>query len=205
MPKLTYVLISVCTLLGAIIGLEVEHALSSGAAARETPAPARIAGNDPRPSAASFEPPPLSTFGTIVARPLFAPSRRPPLPAEAAVPAPPSVRPEPGQLRLRGVAVAGGHRGALIERSTTGELLRVAENQSIDGWLVASITPRDVVLEQGGVRDRLQLRDDLGPPAAHQRAEPPGEPGADDVWEDVDLEELEGGNLEAIPDSALRQ
>src|SRR5262249_53546663 len=92
-----------------------------------------------------------SIVAAILDRPLFDPSRRPPV-----IPAPPEVaedEPEveqPPELegRLAGVVLRPGVREALFTRA--GDVpLAVNEGDEIDGWTVASIQLDHVVLRSG--------------------------------------------------------
>ena len=196
--RLTGALLSTCALLSAVVYLELDGVLSSGAAAPGG-APSRGAGGaDARPPPElSFQFPPRSAFATIAARPLFHPSRRPPA-EEPAAPAAARPRPEACGFRLRGVAVGGGRGVALLERRETGEPLRVEESQAVDGWRVVSIGPRAVVLERGGVRDALELERDAGPSAQTVRAAQGGDAGPDDGWTEIDPEDLDEETLREL-------
>jgi hypothetical protein len=85
------------------------------------------------------------------ARPLFAPTRRPP-PAPASAPRPvlaPQaivVPPPPPPLTLSGVILGPDVAVALLTRQGRAEAARVVLGGIIDGWRVSEIRPRAVVL-----------------------------------------------------------
>ena len=196
--RLTGVLFSTCTLLGGFVYLELGGVLSSGAAAPGA-APPRVAdGADARPPPElSVQFPPRSAFAAVTARPLFRPSRRPPAEGPA-TPTATRPRPEPGGFRLRGVAVGGGRGVALLERRETGELLRVDESQAVDGWHVASIEPRAVILERDGVRVAVELERDVGSPTQAVHDAQRGGAGPDDGWTEIDPEDLDEETLREL-------
>ncbi|HET6468994.1 MAG TPA: hypothetical protein VFG43_11520 [Geminicoccaceae bacterium] len=105
--------------------------------------------------------PPLGHFATILERPLFAPSRRPPegvIVAAVAEPEPvePVFQPvPPPQFRLVGTVAKGADRTALIYHPQASELVRLGPGDSVDDWRVLEIRTNSVVLEQG--HDGLQL------------------------------------------------
>jgi hypothetical protein len=77
----------------------------------------------------------------ILARPLFAPSRRPPAAAAAAT-AQSSVRTLP---RLTGVIITPGTRLALFA-STEGKVITAAMGVMVGGYVVSSIAPDEAIL-----------------------------------------------------------
>jgi hypothetical protein len=106
---------------------------------RSTPAPQTV----PRASAELMQP--------ILARPLFAETRRMPLslPAPSA-PQPAAQIPEPS-ARLVGTIVAGGQRIALFDMPG-GKAQAVTRGQSIEGWNVVTIDTDRVSLRAGDGR-----------------------------------------------------
>jgi general secretion pathway protein N len=84
---------------------------------------------------------PLEQYRETAARPLFSPTRRPPVPVEAA----PAPAPKPVLLRLDGLIVARERKEAMITESGEGKRLRLREGDSVAGWTVRRIE-RDKVL-----------------------------------------------------------
>ncbi|HET6519301.1 MAG TPA: hypothetical protein VFG47_05715 [Geminicoccaceae bacterium] len=162
----TGLLLTACIGLATVIYFELDEpplsgvaqSRPAGAAVAEATAPAAE-----RPPEIGFDMPPLAVFSEITARPLFSPTRRPPPPPEEA-PAAEEAPVERGQFALRGVALAGDRRVALLQRRATGELVRALEGQSVDGWRVAGITATEAVLESGGDKYVVEVEKDVSAP-----------------------------------------
>ena len=102
-------------------------------------------------------------MATILARPLFSTTRRPP-PAQR----------RPGgrhstfdDTRLAGIVTEPGHRFAIFAPAGAKPLI-VSEGDTVSGWRVDSITAREVSLSGPGGTKTLQPKIDpnLAPPAA---------------------------------------
>ena len=98
---------------------------------------------------------PLSSLSATRDRPLFAPTRRPPPPAEAAPPpveAAPVARPPAAPatvLKLVGTLIGPSDRVAIVvENAKPAVRLRVGD--AIAGWTLRSISARAVAFEAGG-------------------------------------------------------
>lgn len=105
---------------------------------------------------------PDGRFRAMVDRPLFSPTRRPP-PAPAApldAPAMPALPPPTPNLTLSGVITGGGGGVALLRRPQDSAPVHVALGGTVDGWTVAEIRPRAVVLR----RDTNSVTVDLPAP-----------------------------------------
>jgi hypothetical protein len=91
---------------------------------------------------------PLDQLSTILDRSLFSPSRRGPSAPPAVVQAPaPSAPPlPPPNLVLFGVVMDGEGARAVVRAGTDKRLLRAQMGDEIDGWKVAQIEGRKVVL-----------------------------------------------------------
>lgn len=102
---------------------------------------------------AAAETGPPAPYAATRLRPLFAPGRHPP-PADAAgdgeltLPPPPAV--PPPAFVLTGVIVGDGTGTALLQRPSQAAAIRVSRGGTIDGWTVAEIRPRAVVLSRDG-------------------------------------------------------
>ena len=93
----------------------------------------------------------LDQLSTILDRPLFSPSRRPPAPPPAPPPIvqaaePPAPPPPPPNLVLFGVVMDGEGARAVVRAGADRRLLRAQIGDEIDGWKVAQIDGRKVVL-----------------------------------------------------------
>ncbi len=156
------VLAALAAALGVLIYVE------SGPPAIELPANA-AAGSErraeaPGPDAAGFTMPPLRSFAEVLARPLFSPTRRPALDAQAASDA------QSSGFTLVGIVIAAGERRALIEHGQPPRLERVVEGQELDGWTVDAIQPNAVALRRADQHVELKAKD--APSAAPQRRAP---------------------------------
>jgi len=102
---------------------------------------------------------------TVLARPLFNPTRRPP---EMAVD---NFATGLGleSLRLAGIVTAPGRRLAIFA-VTDGKQVALGEGQSVKGWQIESITPRQVALSAAGGVMTLQPR---AGPASSDAVAPP--------------------------------
>lgn len=103
-------------------------------------------------SSAQADPAPQPRTSAMLDRPLFSPSRRPPPPPPApleapAMPNPASSRPD---LTLSGVIAGGGGGVALVRRPQDGAPTRLALGGEVDGWTLAVIRPRAIVLRRDG-------------------------------------------------------
>ncbi len=101
--------------------------------------------------------PDASAFAATLQRPLFAPTRRPPVP-----PPPPAVKPLPpapvvvqkpppdplADVKILGM-YAGAHSGGIIA-TVDGKARRAQLNDKIADWTITSIGDRDVTFSQGG-------------------------------------------------------
>jgi general secretion pathway protein N len=133
----------------------------------ETPAPAVGAvappqdGDPPQPDHEPAEEPliqrlpPLERFAAIVERPLFSPTRRPepvgtPPPADdgAADPVPVATGPDEPGIRFVGTVGQGGSMTAVVIRADSGDALRLATGDTIEGWEVAEVTTSELVLRR---------------------------------------------------------
>jgi general secretion pathway protein N len=120
-------------------------ALAFGSAARaEEPGPAAAALANPVAAQS------LDQLSNILDRPLFSPSRRRvPAPAPSPVveaPAPPALPAPPPDLVLFGVVMDGEGARAVVRAGADKRLLRAQIGDEIDGWKVAQIEGRKVVL-----------------------------------------------------------
>jgi hypothetical protein len=96
----------------------------------------------------------LDKLSTTLDRPLFSPSRRPPLPPPPPVlqATPPAAPPpqQPPNLMLFGVVMDGEDARAVVRTEADKKMLRARIGDEIDGWKVSQIDRRKVVISQDG-------------------------------------------------------
>jgi hypothetical protein len=92
---------------------------------------------------------PLKEFNATRDRPLFTRGRRPPISADAVpVAAPPPPPPPPPKLALFGILVEDGEASAVVRGAPAEKAMHVHIGDEIDGWKVAQIAERQIVLSQ---------------------------------------------------------
>ena len=95
----------------------------------------------------------LDALSATREHPLFTPTRRPP-PRPAVLPQGPSTpaatEAPPPSVEVRGVIYGGDRRVAIVKRPQDLQTMAVKVGGQIDGWVVAEIHPRGIVLERGG-------------------------------------------------------
>lgn len=112
-------------------------------------------GSDPSPAEGkSAAHPPLTTYGTTIARPVFFEGRRYPAPQKPAPVAQSSVEAVPAQpvslagAKLRGVALADGTARALIEMPGL-PAIWMTRGEAVDGWRLDSVDSEKAKLING--------------------------------------------------------
>jgi hypothetical protein len=115
--------------------------------------------------------PPIEEFRVIVERPLFSPSRRPPLPApppepelvavEAAV-VEPVAQPEPPpppaiSFSLIGIVMFGDQRVALLQPLDGARAVQLREGEEFGGWTAALIEKERAVFRSAYSEEELKL------------------------------------------------
>jgi hypothetical protein len=161
-----FLLVGGCLLFGAILIVELAPA---GA---EDPVVAQAARSDAAsPITRAQNPRPEELVATILARPLFSSTRRPPQDAPSGAAADSDLT----DARLTGIVTTPRHRMAIFAVSGD-KPLKVAEGDAVSGWRVESITPREVSLS--GPSGTKTLQPKLDPNLAPPPAPPPiGQPG----------------------------
>ncbi|RXT36755.1 hypothetical protein [Bradyrhizobium betae] len=107
---------------------------------------------------------PLSALPTTQERPIFSASRRPPPRAVAASPVdeapPPPPRPvdAPPPLMLVGAVVGEGDAIAILVNRTDQKVVRLRQGESLGGWSLTAVQPREVTLKQGDRSEVLALQ-----------------------------------------------
>jgi general secretion pathway protein N len=162
-----FLLIAGCVLLGAIVFVELQPAGANDPATAELlPRPELAPAKRPAQTPRTDE-----MVATILARPLFSNTRRPP--ANASTGASPDS--DLADTRLAGILTEPRRRVAIFV--INGEKpLKVSEGDAVSGWRIENITPREVSLSGPGGNKTLQPKIDpnLGSPVG----QPPTVPGA---------------------------
>ncbi|HKT20343.1 MAG TPA: hypothetical protein VJR47_19975 [Stellaceae bacterium] len=142
-------LAALCIVLVAVIFGEMNAPLETAAgASRPAAASARQAKAEALAPSAM---PPLQRFSAVTERPLFSPSRRPPLQAaddsEGAW----------SSFTLAGIIITPDSREALIRHGSPPTIAHLHEGQDLEGWVVRSILPDRVVFAGGDTQHELRL------------------------------------------------
>lgn len=103
--------------------------------------------------------PSLASLTATVERPLFAPSRRAP-PTGAAPLINAGIE---SRYRLRGLAIAGAARRALVAEIASGRTIQVGVGDSLDGWTVTRIEQDRVILSSSMGEATLGLKPRAAP------------------------------------------
>jgi len=169
-----YLLFAGCLMFGTIVLIELESGDTDDAAIIAVAAPPDVAPALRRQQG----PRPDELLAITLARPLFSSTRRPPQSAanEAGTDS------ELADTRLTGILTEPGHRIAIFAVNGA-KPLTVTEGETVSGWRIETITPREVSLSGPGGAKTLQPKVDpnltppVGPsPAASTNARPPGVP-----------------------------
>lgn len=122
---------------------------------------------------------PLSALNATQERPIFSAMRRPPPRAVAASPVeespapPPSPVEAPPPLLLVGAVVGEGDAIAILINRNDQKVVRLRQGESLGGWSLTSVQPREVTFKQGERSEVLALRR----PDAAASASPPADAG----------------------------
>lgn len=107
-------------------------------------------------------------------RPVFSPTRRPPqaaaTPVAEAAPMRPDAAPPPA-MKLSAVVIDAGRRFALLQRFPAGDMVRVAQGDTVDGWTLSEVRADGVTLRQEDQRHEIVLRTFEPAPVAPRRTE----------------------------------
>ena len=150
-------LLTVCAALAVAVYLQGSAELAlpddpSGAAAALEPA--LELSDEP-----AFRMAPIERFSETVTRPLFMSTRRPPEPGAPAAAVPERATSALPAFEVSGIVISPRARLALLARGRSREVIRVSEGELIEGWVVRSILPDRVILEQNGTQQELKLKD----------------------------------------------
>lgn len=158
----------------ALVGVLAAELTTTPAAEAEAAAGGRTQPVAAQASAALPEPGPRpeAMVAEILARPLFSSTRRPPQHSDG-----PAADSGLSDTRLTGIVTAPGHRFAIFA-PTGAKLLIVSEGDTVSGWRVENITPREVSLSGPEGTKTLQPKIDpnLIPPPRPVGSAPPPSP-----------------------------
>ena len=143
---LVLLLLGLCAALGGLVFTQFEPDAPRELATTEISL-SRTNAAGPRSYAASVE----TQVETVLARPLFNPTRRPPAAAASIFDSGSGLE----NLRLAGIITAPGRRLAIFA-DTDGKPLAFAEGQVVNGWRIHNITPRELSLSVAGGMISLQ-------------------------------------------------
>ncbi|MBR1324483.1 MULTISPECIES: hypothetical protein [Bradyrhizobium] len=141
--------------------------------------PAQQAPGKPIPRGNPLWSVPLSALTATQERPIFSAMRRPPPRAVAASPVEESPAPlpkpveAPPPLSLVGAVVGEGDAIAILVNRTDQKVVRLRQGESLAGWSLTSVQPREVTFKQGERSEVLVLQ--RPDPAA--AASPPADAG----------------------------
>ena len=138
--------------------------------------PAQRAPSKPVPRGNPLWSVPISALTATQERPIFSAMRRPPPRAVAATPAEevyaPSPKPvePPPPLLLVGAVVGEGDAIAILVNRIDQKVVRLRQGESLGGWSLISVQPREVTFKQGERSEVLELKRldaalPAGPPA----------------------------------------
>lgn len=133
---------------------------------------------------------PLRDLTATRDRPLFSPTRRPPAPAVAFVPAPVRMQapPEPDRPRLTllGTVVGGSTGiGVFLDQSNK-HVIRLVIGQAHDGWALRAVHERDAVFKRRGRESVLALPASGAVPGQHVVTALNSVAGPSGTWTDGD-------------------
>lgn len=151
--RLTLFLLLFCTLLGGLLVHQWRTALqlTTGASTQAT----EDAGSS-QPDMVTYTAPSIAAFGEILERPLFTPGREPP-PEPEQTPAP-QVPTTPLRLQLEGVAINAAARVAVVRDLSNNKLIRIAEGDKHQGWLIERVHPAGATFRRGDETRELALK-----------------------------------------------
>ena len=168
----TYLLLTGCLVFGAIVFIELQPAATDETALSELPRRPNTAPAIHRQQSARLE----ELLATVLGRPLFSSSRRPPEIAANDS----SGTSDLADTRLTGIVTEPG-RSIAIFAVNGAKPLRLTEGEAVSGWRIESITPREVALSGPGGAKTLEPKVDPNlaappsgtPPAAAAAVRPP--------------------------------
>ncbi len=155
--RLTPALLAACGLFGVIVAIEwVALSRQDGIETSSDTPPAAAA--DAQLTRASYLAPDFETFSEILERPLFTEGRTPPPEptAEQAAAVTPGKQTQL-MMRLEGIALTPTARIAVIRDKSSNKLVRLAEGETHEGWVVESVNASSATLKRGKQTHELTL------------------------------------------------
>ncbi len=167
-----YFLIAGCLVFSAILFVEIDSADTAGetiiaASPRSDMAP--IVGRQPSTRLDEL-------LATVLARPLFSSTRRPPQTTANDE----ATGSDLADTRLTGIVTEPGHNIAIFAVNGA-KALTLTEGETVSGWRIENITPREVSLSGPSGTKSLQPKVDpslVPPPVVNAPARPPVQPAA---------------------------
>lgn len=153
----------ICAFLGAAVYLQLNADIMPNQGVQQPPSErVSLAERPSLPPPPTYDPPGYEAFADAAARPIFAPTRRPPsnAPVSLVEPVPPAVT---FGFELVGVLISGDERLALVRQDGVTVLQHVAIGRSLNGWQVDQIEPDHVIFSSGETIRRVELREDEPP------------------------------------------
>lgn len=142
--------------------------------------PAQQAPGKPVPRGNPLWSVPISVLTATQDRPIFSAMRRPPPRAVAASPVeevsapPPKPVEAPPPLLLVGAVVGEGEAIAILVNRVDQKVVRLRQGESIAGWSLTSVQPREVTFKQGERSEVLALKPQDAPASAGPTADVAG-------------------------------
>jgi general secretion pathway protein N len=146
-----YLLLAGCLIFGGVIVVDLEAATDDEVAVSAATAPTGAAVAVRRQPGTHVE----ELLATVLSRPLFSSTRRPP--QSAANDGPSSA--DLGDTRLTGIITEPGRHLAIFAVNGA-KPLRLTEGEAVSGWRIESITPREVSLSGPGGTKTLEPKVD---------------------------------------------
>ncbi len=149
-------LLSICLALAAVVYGQVRTAPPAAIAAtggQAAPLPAL-------PGQLSFAMPAADTFSTILERPLFSPTRRPPAEGTVTIE---SSEPEL-EATLVGIIISAEEQIAIVKPTDGTRFARLSLGDSFHGWILESIEPNRVTFRRGEIEEHIELDYEEPPP-----------------------------------------
>ena len=146
-----YLLLAGCLIFGGVIVVDLEPATDDEVAVGASTAPTSAAVAVHRQPSTHLD----ELLATILSRPLFSGTRRPPQTAANDGPSGADL----GDTRLTGIVTEPGRHLAIFAVNGA-KPLRLSEGEAVSGWRIESITPREVSLSGPGGTKTLEPKVD---------------------------------------------
>ncbi len=112
------------------------------------------------PAQPSYAMAPVEDFLEILERPLFSPTRLPPVEGEVV-----AVVPKPKlKVTLVGVIISSTEQIAIVKLADGARFARLSLGDDFEGWILESIEPSSIIFRRGEVEEIIELTYDTPPP-----------------------------------------